>query len=577
MSDEHFERIIAQARTARSPAAIAHLLKPVLFEMAPEFEIFLERLVATTPSESSAARTLRLIARVWRELQSANERELQLRQFIRELASAGTEEWPALLVNGMDPNGRLALSDDEWQKVAALLEKREGLPVELAVSLRQSLAVYLRIEANLLDWLYTGNSTLGFTRTGPWGSWAALLPVGTARTLLEALDRGESARDFLAAESLDALGWIELTVLLRRIERHLVRSFEQRYPNLPATSRVAVLASTFLTFAIFWADFAQALVRQSALSEASFQNALQILRAFASQPYFPLYGGLLAIFDGPYLRAALTYMGEPLRLGSTPIEKAKLLNLLGYTARLLGDYPRSLALHREALEALEGESDPRVRVANLINQGSTQLRLREFAAASELFERALVYARQVGDRTGQAHALANLGNAYSLALQFEEVLDPERYELAAAYLQQGLEASRQAKERPAEMVALTGLGALQLFLNRAEEALPLLEQSLQLASGLGDLWWEGTARAALAEALVNLDRPLLAVGQAAIAMLTLDRVGSIDWRQPASLLVVLRTRLGDDFNQALQAAKLGEGALGRVEALLRLYLEPRSS
>ncbi|UFP92750.1 hypothetical protein [Gloeobacter morelensis] len=577
MGNAYFDNLITRARSARSPEAIAHLLKPVLLEMGDEFDAYLEQLLAATAAESSTARTLKLIARIWRELQSTNRREMQLRAYTRDLAEAAPDGWPGLLLAGMDLNGPLALTDDEWQTVAALLEKRGEEPSRLAVGLRRGLTLYFQMEANLLDWLYTaGREPLGFVRTGPWGAWAGRLPAGQLRALFEALDRGESAGNFRAADKFDATAWIELTVLLRRIERHLVRSFEQRFANLGEQARLQILTSTFLTFAIFWADFAQAMVRQRALSQASFQNALQILRAFAAQPYFPLYGGLLAVFDGPYLRAALTYLGEPLRADGMAAEKAKVLNLLGYTARLLGDYPRSLALHREALADPDNLTEARVWVAHWVNQGSTHLRLREFDAAVELFERALVYARQSGDLPGQAHALANLGNARTQALQFQEVLDAERYGEAEHYLQQGLELSRRAKERPAEVVALAGLGSLRLLMSRSGEAVALLEQGLTLAGGLADLWWEGTLRAALAEALASVEQPEAAVGQAAAAMLLLERLGVSDWRQPAGLLVVLRNRLDAGFAAALEAAGLSPTTRERVDHLLGKYTDQGS-
>ncbi len=570
MSEQYFTELITRARTARSPEAIANLLKPVLFEMSAEFDQYLEALLASTAADSSAARTLKLIARVWREQQSANRREVQLRGFVRTLATAEAEEWPDLLIAGMDPNGT-ALDDDELQKVIRLLEKREAHP-ELVRGLERGLKTYLQMETTLLDWLY-GDRALGFVRSGPWGYWAQQLPIGTLRSLFEALDRGESARHFLNSESLGADTWVEMTVLLRRIERYLVRSFETRYPNLDERARTAILTSTFLTFAIFWADFAQAIVRRPALSEASFKNALQSLRSFASQPYFPLYGGLLALFDGPYLRTAITYLGEPLRADATSLEKAKVLNLLGYTARFLGDYERSVALHREALEDLDPTSDPRVRIANLVNQGSTHLRLRAFETAIELFERALVYARQSGDTAGSAHALANLGNAVSQQLQFQEALDPEAYERAESYLNQGLERAREAKERTAEVVALTGLGALKQYLGHHDEALTHLDIGLSLAAAEGDLWWQGIARAARAEVFNSLGAPERSAVDAVLAMLMLERAGSADWRQPAGLVLILRTRLADNFRPVLEAARIEATAIERVQALLAQYTE----
>jgi tetratricopeptide (TPR) repeat protein len=572
MSEATFANLIAKARNARSPEAIAHLLKPVLIELSDEFNQYLEHLLATTSAESSAARTLKLIARIWRDLEAGNQREIQLRNFARSLANSEATERPMQLLAGLDPNGELMLADDELQQLIRLLEKREDGPQDLAAGLQRGLNNYLRMEARLLDWMYGGESNLGFVKSGPWGAWATQLPQGTLRSLFESLDRGEPASEFLRAESLDLETWAEITILLRRIERYLIRAFETRYPNLSDQTRTTILTSTFLTFAIFWADFAQALVRNPSLSQASFQSALQILRSFASQTYFPLYGGLLALFDGPYLRAALAYLGEPLRASASFSEKAKMLNLLGYTCRYLGDYQRSIALHREALQ-VEMPDQRQVQIANWINLGSTYLRLKEFETAVELFERALVYARQIGDASGEAHALANLGNGRSLVLQSQEILDADEYGSAEMYLLQGLERSRQVRSRAAEVAALTGLGALKLFLGNNTEAVNYLEQSLTLARAEGDLWWQGSSHAYLAEALYSLDQPEEALIQAATAMILLERLGSTDWRQPAGLLSILQGKLGERFSTSLEQSVLGRTGTEQVQALLQRYKE----
>jgi tetratricopeptide (TPR) repeat protein len=572
MSEAYFASLIAKARNARSPEAIATLLKPVLIELSDEFNQYLENVLATTSAESSAARTLKLIAKIWRDLEAHNRREVQLRTFARTLASSEATERPLELLAGLDPNGALMLADDELQQLIQLLEKREDGPQDLAMGLQRGLNNYLRMEAKLLDWMYGGESSLGFVKSGPWGSWAIQLPQGTLRALFEALDRGEPASEFLRAESLDLETWAEITILLRRIERYLVRAFETRYPNLSDQTRTTILTSTFLTFAIFWADFAQALVRNPSLSQASFQSALQILRSFAAQPYFPLYGGLLALFDGPYLRAALAYLDEPLRASAGSSEKAKMLNLLGYTCRYLGDYQRSIALHREALEA-DMPDNRQVQIANWINLGSTYLRLKEFETAVELFERALVYARQIGDASGEAHALANLGNGRSLVLQSQEIMDADEYNSAEMYLLQGLERSRQVRARAAEVASLTGLGALELFLGNYAEAVNYLEQSLTLARAEGDLWWQGSSHAYLAEALYSLDQPEESLIQAATAMVLLERLGSTDWRQPAGLLSILQGKLGERFATSLEQSVLGRAGTEQVQALLKRYKE----
>jgi hypothetical protein len=58
-----------------------------------------------------------------------------------------------------------------------------------------------------------------------------------------------------------------------------------------------------------------------------------------------------------------------------------------------------------------------------------------------------------------------------------------------------------------------------------------------------------------------------------MAALLLVRLGSIDWRQPAGLLVVLRGRLGDGFAVALADGGIGAEGIEGIEQLLRRYGE----
>ena len=92
---------------------------------------------------------------------------------------------------------------------------------------------------------------------------------------------------------------------------------------------------------------------------------MQILRSFAQQKYFPLYGGIFASFSGDSLRSALNYLDEPLRTVEGTQEKARILTLLGYSLRALGQLEVAKAFQEQALEIARAAGDRACEIANL--------------------------------------------------------------------------------------------------------------------------------------------------------------------------------------------------------------------
>jgi hypothetical protein len=121
------------------------------------------------------------------------------------------------------------------------------------------------------------------------------------KLLFSALADGRSATEIVVHQSdINMKDWVELTVILQRMQQGLVTWFERQ----PYNSKWGTSASitTFLSFAVVWCELSNGFrlatsidrTKGEQLATACFQIVLQILRTFAHREYFPLYGGAFA-------------------------------------------------------------------------------------------------------------------------------------------------------------------------------------------------------------------------------------------------------------------------------------------
>ncbi|HEY9661338.1 MAG TPA: tetratricopeptide repeat protein, partial [Allocoleopsis sp.] len=293
--------------------------------------------------------------------------------------------------------------------------------------------------------------------------------------------------------------------------------------------------------------------RRDRFVQAYFLLTLQMLRTFAQRPYFPLYGGIFASFTGEYLRDVLHYLDEPLRQAEGTQEKARILTLLGYSVQALGQLDRAKAFHQQAIEIARSAGDTRCEVANLNHLSRVAVAESNYAEAINYSQRALILSRQVGDRQGEANAIANLGYSEVLQAQQLEQAEPEVYEMAIDRLQQGLQLAEKLGDRQSQALCCSSLGIAHVVLEQAETAVPYLEQGLQAAQFAGDVYLQGLNLSYLAEAFYRLQAWDKTIQSACLGMYLLEQIASAGWRQPAGLLVVLKGQLGaTEFESILQ-------------------------
>ena len=361
-----------------------------------------------------------------------------------------------------------------------------------------------------------------------------------------------------------------LVVLLQSLRQALSTWFEQQ----PYDSKWGLkqTVSTYLTFAAIWCEIFNGLndaadltrAEREQLAQGCFQVLMQILRSFSRQPYFPMYGGIFALFSGDYLKNALSYLDEPLKRIEGTQEKARILTLLGYSQRAVGQYERAINFHQQALEIARTATDQPCEIANLNHLSRLYLAQKNYAEAINYSQRALILARQTGDRLGEANALTNLGYSEVFAAQALERMESGDYELAISYLQQGLALAERQSDRQSQSLCYNSLGIAYVVLAQPQTAIPYLEKGVKAAMASGDLYLQGLNLAYLAEACHSLSERERATRAAFLSMYLLEQIGAAEWRQPAGLLAVLQGQMGELAFEQLRRQLRAEiaGAIG---------------
>jgi tetratricopeptide (TPR) repeat protein len=528
--------------------------------------------------QAKALRSLRALQTIqgeWQRWQAQNQASQVLTTAAQQIGAAGSSDRLGVFLRIIDSNQTQALSLNQLQQLATLIQQQikqkaedakaenpidessEDQLQQLCQGLTQGLASWQRLEDHLVSWMYEQNrGQLGFEgvpgQRGPWALWAKQVSSPLPQALFQTLALEQSVTDWVTLSNIDLRGLIELVVVLRCLQFGLVSWFDKLVYDAKVGAKLSI--STFLAFAVIWSQLANGF-RQSAYVDACFQITLQILRTFAQRDYFPLYGGVFASFSGQYLRDALGYLDEPLRRAEGTQEKARILTLLGYSARIQGRSLQANTFHQQALEIAREAGDRPCEIANLNHLSRACVSERNYTEAIRYSQQALILSRQVGDRLGEANALASLGYSEVFQAQQLEQAEPEVYETAIGYLEQGLGLSERTDDRQSQALCLSSLGIAHIVLERFQEAIAYLEKGTQAAQISGDLYLQGINLAYLAEAYHHLNNLEQTIYTGCLGMYLLEQIASASWRQPAGLLTVLKGQIGADTFQTLLAQK----------------------
>ncbi|GAB4381268.1 MAG: tetratricopeptide repeat protein [Elainellaceae cyanobacterium] len=542
-------------------------------------------------------RALNVIQGEWERYQQDQKVMSAVATATQAVIEASPQERIITWLRWVDPNQDNHLSIDQLESFTRSLDQAVATQTiaeeqelqQLVAGIRTGIASWRRLEDYVIRWIYEMPTAIGFEGTpkqwGPWKIWAEQVGSSFPKHLFSSLEANQALADavrrYPAIAPKDA---VELVVLLQYLQRGLVAWFEKQPYDSKWGTKQSI--ATFLTFAAIWSQlsigFGEAsnlgAANRQQLSQVGFQVLLQILRSFSQQPYFPLYGGVFALFSNDYLKDALSYLDEPLRQVHGTQEKARILTLIGYSYRALGQYEQAITLYQQALETAQSAADQVCEIADLNHLSRTYAAQKNFTEASRHSQRALVMARQRGDRLGEANALTNVGYSEVLSARQLERMESEAYEMAIRYLEQGLELSEKLGDRQSQSLCYNSLGIAYVILEQPREAVPYLEKGVQTAQLSGDLYLQGLNLAYLAEALYGLGDQQRAIGAALMGMYLLEQINAAEWRQPAGLLTILQGQIGVEALQAVRSqyrseiiAAIGVDGYDHLPQLLEKY------
>jgi predicted ATPase/class 3 adenylate cyclase len=176
-------------------------------------------------------------------------------------------------------------------------------------------------------------------------------------------------------------------------------------------------------------------------------------------------------------------------------ERAKALNAAGVLAYYQGDYPAARGRHEESLAIKRELGDRSGVAASLLNLGNVAHGQGDFASARALLEESLAIRRELGDRRGIAWSLNNLGNV---------TLDQGDFASARTLFEECLPISRELGDRGNIAISLGNLGEVTHGQGDYPAALALYKESLAIRRELGDQWgvaWSLEGLAAVVAAL----------------------------------------------------------------------------
>jgi tetratricopeptide (TPR) repeat protein len=515
-------------------------------------------------------RALQTISSEYSRVQKQNRVSEAITTATQAITTSAASDRLTALLRAIDPNRQEVLNLQQLAQLAKTLQQKalENPDPDNAREIQQlsagitaGLASWQRLEDYLVSWIYDqSRGAIGFEglpeQRGPWALWAKQLTSPLPQSLFQTLARNHSLNEWLDSQPTWGLGdWVELAVILQCLQRGLVNWFDKMVYDLKVGAKLSI--STFIVFAVLWSQLASALnqvvasTQQDAIVNGCFQVSLQILRAFAQRSYFPLYGGVFASLSGNYLRDALHYLDEPLRQVEGTQEKARILTLLGYSLRAQGQYDRANSFHQQALDIAREAGDRSCEIANLNHLSRLCVAKRNYVEAINYSQRALMFSRQTGDRLGEANALANLG--YSEVFQAKQLaqVEPEVYESAVHYLEQGLQLSEQLADGQSKAMCFSSLGIAYVVIEQPHKAVSYLERGWQAAQFSGDLYLQGVNLAYLGEACYSLQNYEQAIYTGSLGAYLLEQIGSDDWRKPAGLLTILKGQWGVEAFQTL--------------------------
>ena len=553
----------------------------------------LEATKAQLDKKLKATRVLRALTTIetqYQRWQKAHQQQNAIADATEKLLDSTIDQLVGNWIQIIDINQKQPLNRDKLQQLAQSLQAAatDLNNVQLAQDCQQiatgiiaGLTSFSQLEDDLISWMYESERSIGFAREkpNPWRVWVKKVDNPLPKQLFQTLAEQNVIADLAGVtNNIELRGWVELAILLQHIQQGLVSWYDKQPYNAKFGKQLSY--STFLTFAVIWLELSQTFTTNHRFREGCFQIMLQILRLFARRDDFPLYNGIFVSFSGEYLQNTLEYLSEPIQQIAGNQEKARILTLLGYSQRTLGRYEQALAFHQEALAIAREAQDQSCEIANLNHLSRTYVQQKDYESAINYSQRALILARQSGNRLGETNALVNLGYSKVFAARDIDTMDTEVYNEAIRYLEQGLQLADKTEDLQIQSLVNNSLGIAYVILAQPTSAIAFLEKGVKLATMAQDVYLQGLSYSYLAEAYYSIEDLKHSIYHGCLGSYLLKQINSLEWRKSAGLITIIKGQLGDAaFDRLLKEVRsqiiavIGVDGYDYLPQLLTEYLK----
>ena len=602
LSDQYFDLIdqivdkTLQGKIASTERVYIMLERGIESGTAEVWERCLAQRIEATKAQLDkklkATRVLRALTTIetqYQRWQKAHQQQNAIAEATKKLLDSTVDQLVANWIQIIDINQKQPLNRDKLQQLAQRLqESANNLDnsqlsqdcQQIATGIIAGLTSFSQLEDDLISWMYESERSIGFAREkpNPWRVWVKKVDNPLPKKLFQTLAEQEAIADLGGVtNNIELRGWVELAILLQYIQQGLVAWYDKQPYSAKFGKQLSY--STFLTFAVIWLELSQTFTTNNRFRDGCFQIMLQILRLFARRDDFPLYSGIFVSFSGEYLQNTLEYLSEPIQQIAGNQEKARILTLLGYSQRTLGRYQQALAFHQEALEIARQAQDQSCEIANLNHLSRTYVQQKDYETAINYSQRALILARQSGNRLGETNALVNLGYSKVFAARDLDTMDTEVYNEAIRYLEQGLQLAEKTEDLQTQSLVNNSLGIAYVILAQPTSAIAFLAKGVKLATMAQDVYLQGLSYSYLAEAYYSIEDLKNSVYHGCLGSYLLKQINSLEWRKSAGLITIIKGQLGNvAFDQLLSEmrsqiiAVIGVDGYDYIPQLLTEYL-----
>ena len=172
-------------------------------------------------------------------------------------------------------------------------------------------------------------------------------------------------------------------------------------------------------------------------------------------------------------------------------------NQLSTTYYSIGKYQQSIKFAQQSLQIARTIGDRSGEASSLGNLGNIYYALGEYQQTIDYHQQALEIFQQIGNRNEEANSLNNLGNLYSSLGEYQQAID---------YYQKSLVIKQQIGNRNGESNSLNNLSNVYYLLGEYQRTIDYLQQSLEIFQQIGN-------RNGEASSLVNLGNVYYSIGE----------------------------------------------------------------